>query len=182
MQKCPDTVYVSERTAFRTGSSIATAPAEDPVFAGPAVPPEDLTLESARLPEPDEPEPQWKQEIASRLESYRARRGSRRPRYNPTRALDFERATTRMITSARAEEGIEVEQQAPAPSDPEPMRLEERNEYFGAAVEPDAWEQPTPAPVPITKENLKTVIDAKWITKDELCAGVDAAKAPAGCK
>src|SRR5882724_13454223 len=35
------------------------------------------------------------------------------------------------------------------------------------------------APVPITKANLQTVIDAKWIAKDEVCAGVDAAKAPA---
>jgi len=38
------------------------------------------------------------------------------------------------------------------------------------------------APVPITKANLQTVIDAKWIAKDEVCAGVDAAKAPAACK
>jgi D-xylose transport system substrate-binding protein len=37
-------------------------------------------------------------------------------------------------------------------------------------------------PIPITKANLKAVIDAKWISKDELCAGVDAAKAPAACK
>jgi D-xylose transport system substrate-binding protein len=27
-------------------------------------------------------------------------------------------------------------------------------------------------PVPITKDNLKVVIDAKWITKDEVCKGV----------
>jgi len=38
------------------------------------------------------------------------------------------------------------------------------------------------APMPITKANLKAVIDAKWITKEELCAGVDKAKAPAACK
>jgi D-xylose transport system substrate-binding protein len=38
------------------------------------------------------------------------------------------------------------------------------------------------APVPITKDNLQVVVDAKWITKDELCAGVDKAKAPAACK
>src|SRR5499427_2592216 len=38
------------------------------------------------------------------------------------------------------------------------------------------------APVPITKANLNVVIDAKWISKAELCAGVDAAKAPAACK
>jgi D-xylose transport system substrate-binding protein len=38
------------------------------------------------------------------------------------------------------------------------------------------------APMPITKANLKAVIDAKWITKDEVCAGVDKAKAPAACK
>ena len=38
------------------------------------------------------------------------------------------------------------------------------------------------APVPITKANLNVVVDAKWISKADLCAGVDAAKAPAACK
>jgi D-xylose transport system substrate-binding protein len=38
------------------------------------------------------------------------------------------------------------------------------------------------APIPITKANLQTVIDAKWISKEEACAGVDAAKAPPACK
>ena len=28
-------------------------------------------------------------------------------------------------------------------------------------------------PIPITKDNLNVVIDAGWITKDELCQGVD---------
>jgi D-xylose transport system substrate-binding protein len=37
-------------------------------------------------------------------------------------------------------------------------------------------------PVPITKDNLKTVIDAGWVTKAQVCQGVDAAKAPAACK
>jgi D-xylose transport system substrate-binding protein len=36
--------------------------------------------------------------------------------------------------------------------------------------------------MPITKANLQAVIDAKWISKAEVCAGVDAAKAPAACK
>ena len=38
------------------------------------------------------------------------------------------------------------------------------------------------APHPITKDNLNVVLDAGWITKDKLCAGVDAAKAPTACK
>ena len=38
------------------------------------------------------------------------------------------------------------------------------------------------APVPITKANLKVVLDAGWISKADLCAGVDAAKAPPACK
>jgi D-xylose transport system substrate-binding protein len=38
------------------------------------------------------------------------------------------------------------------------------------------------APHPITKDNLNIVLDAGWITKDKLCAGVDPATAPAGCK
>ena len=37
-------------------------------------------------------------------------------------------------------------------------------------------------PVPITKDNLKVVIDAGWATKAQVCQGVDAAKAPAACK
>jgi D-xylose transport system substrate-binding protein len=38
------------------------------------------------------------------------------------------------------------------------------------------------APIPITADNLKLVIDAKWATKEQVCAGVDKAKAPAACK
>jgi D-xylose transport system substrate-binding protein len=37
-------------------------------------------------------------------------------------------------------------------------------------------------PTSITKDNLDVVLDAAWITKDKLCAGVDAATAPAACK
>jgi len=37
-------------------------------------------------------------------------------------------------------------------------------------------------PVPITRDNLKVVIDAGWVTKAQVCQGVDAAKAPAACK
>jgi D-xylose transport system substrate-binding protein len=37
-------------------------------------------------------------------------------------------------------------------------------------------------PVPVTKDNLKVVIDAGWATKAQVCQGVDAAKATAACK
>jgi D-xylose transport system substrate-binding protein len=37
-------------------------------------------------------------------------------------------------------------------------------------------------PTPITAENLNLVIDGGWITKEDLCKGVDAATAPAACK
>lgn len=37
-------------------------------------------------------------------------------------------------------------------------------------------------PVAITSSNLKTVIDAGWATKAQVCQGVQAAKAPAACK
>ena len=30
------------------------------------------------------------------------------------------------------------------------------------------------APIPITQDNLNVVIDAKWISKDEVCKGVKA--------
>ncbi len=33
-------------------------------------------------------------------------------------------------------------------------------------------------PIPITKDNLDVVLDAGWITKDDLCKGVDAAAVP----
>ena len=37
-------------------------------------------------------------------------------------------------------------------------------------------------PVPITQENLGTVIKAGWVTKQVVCQGVDSATAPAACK
>lgn len=37
-------------------------------------------------------------------------------------------------------------------------------------------------PVAITRDNLDVVVKAKWISKDALCKGVAAAKAPAACK
>jgi len=37
-------------------------------------------------------------------------------------------------------------------------------------------------PLPITQENLKAVIDAGWVTKGQVCAGVQATKAPPACK
>ncbi|MFL5646719.1 MAG: substrate-binding domain-containing protein [Chloroflexota bacterium] len=37
-------------------------------------------------------------------------------------------------------------------------------------------------PTPITADNLQVVLDAKQITKADLCKGVDAAKAPPACK
>jgi D-xylose transport system substrate-binding protein len=37
-------------------------------------------------------------------------------------------------------------------------------------------------PVAITRDNLDVVVNAKWISKDALCRGVSAAKAPAACK
>jgi len=37
-------------------------------------------------------------------------------------------------------------------------------------------------PLPITRDNLKAVIDAGWATKAQVCAGVQPAKAPPACK
>src|SRR4029079_16602277 len=37
-------------------------------------------------------------------------------------------------------------------------------------------------PVPITRANLDVVVKAGWITKDELCKGVEAAYAPFACE
>ena len=37
-------------------------------------------------------------------------------------------------------------------------------------------------PIPVTAANLDLVVKAGWIKKEDLCKGVDAAKAPAACK
>jgi D-xylose transport system substrate-binding protein len=37
-------------------------------------------------------------------------------------------------------------------------------------------------PTPLTAENLNLAVDGGWITKDDLCKGVDAATGPAACK
>jgi D-xylose transport system substrate-binding protein len=37
-------------------------------------------------------------------------------------------------------------------------------------------------PTPLTADNLQLAIDGGWITKDDLCKGVEAATAPAACK
>lgn len=37
-------------------------------------------------------------------------------------------------------------------------------------------------PTPITADKLQTVLDGQWVTKADLCKGVDAATAPAACK
>ena len=37
-------------------------------------------------------------------------------------------------------------------------------------------------PTPLTAETLQVAVDAKQISKDDLCKGVDAATAPAACK
>ena len=37
-------------------------------------------------------------------------------------------------------------------------------------------------PVPVTSDNLDYVISAGWATKDQVCKGVVAAKAPKACK
>lgn len=37
-------------------------------------------------------------------------------------------------------------------------------------------------PQPVTADNLELIIDSGWLTKDELCEGVDPASAPAACQ
>ncbi len=99
----------------------------------PPLPPEDLTLDSERAEE-EEPGALWKEEVASRLESYRARRGSRRPRYNPTMSLDFDRAANRMIAAAVAQEEASWEKPAEQAPAPEPA-AEEHSGYFAAGAD-----------------------------------------------
>jgi len=37
-------------------------------------------------------------------------------------------------------------------------------------------------PVAVTQDNLGMILEAGWATKQQVCAGVDAAKAPKACK
>jgi D-xylose transport system substrate-binding protein len=37
-------------------------------------------------------------------------------------------------------------------------------------------------PIAVTRDNLKVVIDADWATREQVCLGVEPAKAPAACK
>lgn len=114
------------------------------------LPPEDLTLESV-LDEP-EPGPQWKQEVVSVLENYRSRRGTRRPRYNATMSLDFDRAVNRMVNTALAKEEVAMAAvEAAAAAEPESTPETERNEYFGATSDrpdPDSWSSLAPLEAP----------------------------------
>jgi uncharacterized RDD family membrane protein YckC len=69
-------------------------------------------------------------------------------------SLDFDRAANRMIASALRQE--EAAQEEPSVSNCEPAAVaDERNEYFGSAVDPDVWiqepELATSNPAPITK-------------------------------
>ena len=93
----------------------------------PPAPPEDIVLDSPPAATPDD---MWKQEVADRLQSYRARRGTRRPRYNGTLSLDFDRATNRMLNSALAEE---------AAAD------EAANQFFGASIADIPVHDPPPS-------------------------------------
>jgi uncharacterized RDD family membrane protein YckC len=139
---------MSAETAFTSSGHAAV---DDPVLSAPVAPPEDLSFEPAGSSDPEEPGPMWKQEVASRLESYRARRGSRRPRYNATMSLDFDRAVNRMITSALATEELA---EAAMGSVATAEAVEERNEYFGSAADPLEEEVAPPEPVnpiPVTK-------------------------------
>lgn len=104
--------------AYRVLENLPSEQAREESAASPvrlAEPPEDIVLDS---PAPPPDDTMWKQEVADRLQSYRARRGTRRPRYNGTLSLDFDRATNRMMNSALAEEA--------APPDAP-------NEFFGAS-------------------------------------------------
>jgi uncharacterized RDD family membrane protein YckC len=75
----------------------------------------DLASSSARTHGAVMNEPEWKQEVASRLANYRSRRGSRRPRHEGSLSLDFERAVNRMSAEEPAD-APPVVSQAIAPS------------------------------------------------------------------
>lgn len=154
-----DDEYQPEEGSSSTPQNLSERHFERGCADAPTAPPEDLALESDRTDEQEEVSSLWKQEVASRLESYRARRGSRRPRYNASMSLDFDRAANRMVASALAEEEISQDgalaarrQQLEHPAPPD----DDRNEFFGAAAdiaETESW-PPAPAagdPGPATK-------------------------------
>ena len=145
-----DTIFMTEEAAVK---SFAPPALDDRVDSAPIAPPEDLAFEPYSTAANEEPGPMWKQEITSRLENYRARRGSRRPRYNENLSLDFDRAINRMIGSALAAEDLA---QAPLVS-AEPAAEEypeEHNEYFGSAAALVEAAEPEPTPAPVAATNL----------------------------
>lgn len=67
--------------------------------------PEEWGLVASAVPEPRfavAGEAEWKREVSSRLEKYRARRGGRRARHEGSLSLDFERAANRMLVDDSA--------------------------------------------------------------------------------
>jgi D-xylose transport system substrate-binding protein len=57
---------------------------------------------------------------------------------------------------------------------------DERRDGAGAWTSPGGTELTAKflAPMPITKDNLTVVVDAGWISKDNLCQGVENGPAP----
>lgn len=155
-------VVSEEETGILASATAETA--EESFAERPPLPPEDLALESERLEE--EPGTMWKQEVSSRLESYRARRGSRRPRYNDNMSLDFDRAANRMLASAYAQEQASWELPHPD-AGVDSSTTEESNEFFGATtqesdyvfVEETARAETAPATNIIEFPRLPTLFD-----------------------
>ena len=110
----------------------------------------------------------WKRAVASRLESYRARR--RRPLRERSLPLDFERAVNREITSgnlsASREEELEVPSHQPRAEIVEdfvPEPQPEQRYQFEEPQAPKIIEFPRLAPLPVmppcTEELAETIID-----------------------
>jgi uncharacterized RDD family membrane protein YckC len=105
----------------------------------------------------------WRNEVASRVESYRARR--RRPIRDRSLPLDFERAVNREITSGNLSASVEEEEfQAGIP---EPRG--ERSEEYAAGPQLDPWpeeqreskiiEFPRPALLPVMPPSIEELAE-----------------------
>lgn len=115
-------------------------------------------LEQSSLYEPDE---MWRQEVASRVDAFCARRGRKRVPRAPSLSLDFERAAR---ATAAAHYAIPEPQVDPAPTPPTEPTSEASNLIeFPRPVEPPAYLQPMPRVEELAEPIIETprILDAE---------------------
>ena len=124
-------------------------------------PASDCTPSHGEPPDLYAAEERWRQEVASRVDAFCARRGRKRGPRIPSLSLDFERATRATIAAHYAIPEPQVEApQAPEPEpEPQPSNLIE----FPRPVEPPAYLPPVPRLEELAEPIIETprILDAE---------------------